>query len=82
MQWGGGAPMSTDFTLPVVERFCAIAKAARPSILWSSHQPSGFEEKAAQVRPGSPANPFVMGRAKVARSMEIVLACKRAVTAG
>lgn len=80
MHWGGGTPGGVEYPLPVVERFMREARAAKPAVRWSSHTNADSQQKLATIRntPDAP-NPFVEDPGTVARYMDVVLACKRAV---
>lgn len=90
-QWGGGSPMDPLFSVQTVARFVQSAKSAQASIQWSSHTGPGFWgisggpsfiEKLSVTRTESAGqNPFVIGKLKSRRFLDLLLECKRAAAA-
>lgn len=83
MQWGGGSPLGTEYSLETVARFVEEARAARPSIRWSSHADDRMRELLAAIResPAS-AGALVEGEERFARYLQVLMACKKAAVAG
>jgi hypothetical protein len=76
-QWGGGVPHDDVFTQEVVDSFLAKAKAAGAEIRWQTHMKPDTRAMLAKAKAGQ-GNPFLFGRDKMSRYMEIISTCKRA----
>lgn len=76
-QWGGGVPHDAVFTQEVVDSFLAKAKAAGAEIRWQTHMKPDTRAMLAKAKAGQ-GNPFLFGRDKMSRYMEIISTCKRA----
>lgn len=81
MQWGGGNPSDSRFSLATVENYVAAAKSAKVAIRWGSHPRGDWINLRSQVHPISGDGPLIEGEAKLTRYLDVVLACKRAYAA-